>query len=103
MSALKPTGTYPLPAIKAAFSDPYDLEATDLAFTGAMGLGMNAGAIVNLVQGLTGRDFHRSVAAENNPDQMMDEYKPHTSDGVVYIKFSAHADGILYIVDLKRN
>ena len=93
---------YPLKAIKAAFSDPARLNRTMTAAGGAEDLGMDEQAVVDVVAGLTGRDFDKSMPSEINPAIWQDVYKPMVGGNELYLKFTRDAQGAYVLISFKK-
>jgi hypothetical protein len=94
---------YPLKAIKAAFCDAARLNRTMTAANGAEGLGMDEQAVVDVVAGLTGRDFDKSMPSGINPAIWQDVYKPIIDRRELYVKFTLDARGELLMISFKEN
>jgi hypothetical protein len=79
---------YPLNSIKAAFSDVTWMNRTMTAADGAEDLGMDEQAVVDVVIGLTVRDFDKSMPSDINPAIWQDVYKPVIDGQELYVKFT---------------
>ena len=94
---------YPLKAIKAAFSDVTRMNRTMTAADGAEELGMDEQAIVDVVAGLTGHDFDKSMPSDINPAIWQDVYKPVIDGRELYVKFTRDTRGELLLISFKEN
>ncbi len=94
---------YPLKAIKAAFADITRLNRTMTAAYGAEDLGMDEQAVVDVIGGLTARDFDKSMPSEINPAIWQDVYKPVIGGRELYVKFTLDAQGQLLLISFKEN
>jgi Motility quorum-sensing regulator, toxin of MqsA len=73
------------------------------AANGAEDLGMDEQAVVDVVAGLTGRDFDRSMPSDINPAIWQDVYKPIIDRRELYVKFTLDARGELLLISFKEN
>ena len=94
---------YPLKAIKAAFSDPARLNRTMTAASGAEDLGMDEQAVIDVIAGLTRRDFDKSMPSGVNPAILQDVYKPIIDGRELYVKFTLDTRGELLLISFKEN
>jgi hypothetical protein len=94
---------YPLKAIKAAFSDLTRMNRTMAAANGAEDLGMDEQAVVDVVAGLTGRDFDKSMPSDISPAIWQDVYKPIIDGRELYVKFTLDTRGELLLISFKEN
>ncbi len=94
---------YSLKAIKAAFSDVARMNRTMTAADGAEELGMDEQAIVDVVAGLTGHDFDKSMPSDINPAIWQDVYKPVIDGRELYVKFTRDTRGELLLISFKEN
>jgi motility quorum-sensing regulator/GCU-specific mRNA interferase toxin len=79
---------YPLRTIKAAFADSTHMNRTMSAANGADALGMNDQAVVDVIIGLSARDFEKSMPSEIDPMIWQDVYKPTIRGVELYVKFT---------------
>jgi hypothetical protein len=103
MPSRRQRAQYPLKAIKAAFAAVTRMNRTMTAATGAEELGMDEQAVVNVVAGLTVRDFDKSMRSEINPAIWQDDYKPVVDGRELYVKFTLDARGELLLISFKEN
>jgi Motility quorum-sensing regulator, toxin of MqsA len=94
---------YPLKDIKAAFCEAARLNRTMTAANGAEVLGMDEQTVVDLVAGLTGRDFDKSMPSDIEPAIWQDVYKPIIDHRELYVKFTLDARGELLLISFKEN
>ena len=94
---------YPLKTIKAAFADATRMNRTMTAADGAEELGMDEQAVVDVVAGLTGRDFDKSMPSDINPAIWQDVYKPIIEGQELYVKFTLDTQGELLLISFKEN
>jgi len=94
---------YPLKTIKAAFADVTRLNRTMTAADGAEELGMDEQEVVDVIAGLTGRDFDKSMPSDINPAIWQDVYKPIIEGRELYVKFTLDAQGELLLISFKEN
>ena len=94
---------YPLKAIKAAFSDAAQFNRTMTAANGAEDLGMDEQAVIDVIAGLTGRDFDKSMPSDINPAIWQDVYKPIIEGREMYVKFTLDTRGELLLISFKEN
>ena len=94
---------YPLKTIKTAFTEATRLNRTMTAADGAEELGMDEQAVVDVVAGLTGRDFDKSMRSEVNPAIWQDVYKPIIDGRELYVKFTLDSQGELLLISFKEN
>ncbi|MBA3810862.1 MAG: type II toxin-antitoxin system MqsR family toxin [Caulobacteraceae bacterium] len=79
--------THDLAAIKAAFATPATLHRTLVSARDAAALGMDAAAVVAVIQALRyPADFDKSATAHRNPRQWRDSYKPVVDRTTLYLK-----------------
>lgn len=93
----------PLKTIKAAFADATRLNRTMTAADGAEELGMDEQAVVDVVAGLTGRDFDKSMPSDINSAIWQDVYKPMIEGRELYVKFTLDTQGELLLISFKEN
>ncbi len=94
---------YPLKTIKAAFADVTRLNRTMTAADGAEELGMDEQEVVDVIAGLTGRDFDKSMPSDINPAIWQDVYKPIIDGRELYVKFTLDTQGELLLISFKEN
>jgi motility quorum-sensing regulator/GCU-specific mRNA interferase toxin len=73
------------------------------AADGAEALGMDELAVVDVIAGLTARDFDKSMPSEVNPAVWQDVYKPVIGDRALYVKFTLDARGELLLISFNEN
>ena len=88
--------------IKAAFADAARLNRTMSAVAGAEDLGMDEQAVVDVICGLTARDFEKSTPSDFDPAIWQDVYKPVIDGRELYVKFT-RAQGGLLLISFKEN
>jgi motility quorum-sensing regulator/GCU-specific mRNA interferase toxin len=59
---------------------------TGTATIGAEALGLDLNGVIDIVMGLTIKDFHKSMTSHNNHKIWQDVYRPTTHVGEVYLK-----------------
>ena len=79
---------YALTAVKMAFSDPALINRTMSAVEGAEDLGMDDYVVVEVIRGLTARDFDKSMPSDINLTVWQDVYKPVVEGRELYVKFT---------------
>jgi motility quorum-sensing regulator/GCU-specific mRNA interferase toxin len=94
---------YSLRAVKAAFADAARINRTMTAAEGAEDVGMDEHAVVDVIGGLTARDFDKSMPSEADPAVWQDVYKPVTRGRELYVKFTLDARGELLLFSFKEN
>jgi motility quorum-sensing regulator/GCU-specific mRNA interferase toxin len=94
---------YPLAAIKAAFADGHRLNRIIAAVYGAEDLGMDEQAVVDIIAGLAGADFEKSMPSDMNPAVWQDVFKPVVGGREYYVKFTLDARGDLLLISFKGN
>jgi motility quorum-sensing regulator / GCU-specific mRNA interferase toxin len=94
---------YPLKAIKAAFADVNRLNRTMTAVEGADDLGLDDQAVVDVIAGLTTRDFDKSMPSEVDPAIWQDVYKPVIEGRELYVKFTLDSQKQLLLISFKDN
>ena len=94
---------YPLKVIKAAFSEAARLNRSMTAANGAEDLGLDEQAVVDVIAGLKGRDFDKSMPSDINPAIWQDVYKPIIDRRELYVKFTLDARGELLLISFKEN
>jgi motility quorum-sensing regulator/GCU-specific mRNA interferase toxin len=94
---------YALKAVKAAFAAVGRMNRTMTAAAGAEELGMDDQAVVDVVAGLTIRDFDKSMRSEINPAIWQDVYKSIVDRRELYVKFTLDTRGELLLISFKEN
>ena len=94
---------YPLKTIKAVFADATRMNRTMTAADGADELGMDEQAVVDVLAGLVGRDFDKSMPSDINPAIWQDVYKPIIEGRELYVKFTLDTQGELLLISFKEN
>jgi hypothetical protein len=79
------------------------MNRTMTAAEGAENLGMDEQAVVDVVAGLTGRDFDKSMPSELDTAIWQDVYKPIVDGRELYVKFALDARGELLLISFKEN
>jgi motility quorum-sensing regulator/GCU-specific mRNA interferase toxin len=64
---------------------------------------MDDQAVVDVVAGLTIRDFDKSMRSEINPAIWQDVYKPIVDGRELYVKFTLDTRGELLLISFKEN
>jgi motility quorum-sensing regulator/GCU-specific mRNA interferase toxin len=72
---------YPLAHIKAAFADAGSLNRSFVSKQGADDLDMDDNAVVTVIQGLSQRDFEKSMTSMADHRVWQDVYKPSVGGG----------------------
>lgn len=83
-----------LPAIRALIAAGR-IRATFSALSGAAGLDLDFEGMVEVVKGLTARDFHRSMTTHADHRVWQDVYRPMTAVGQVYLKLTVIDDVLI--------
>ncbi len=73
------------------------------AADGAEALGMDEHAVVDVIAGLTARDFDKSMPSEVDPAIWQDVYKPVIGGRELYVKFTLDSRGELLLISFKEN
>jgi motility quorum-sensing regulator / GCU-specific mRNA interferase toxin len=94
---------YPLKTIKAAFADATRMNRTMSAAHGGEDLGMDEQPVVDVIAGLTARDFDKSMPSDINPAIWQDVYKPAIEGRGLYVKFTLDMRGELLLIGFKEN
>lgn len=99
----KQKATHPLTAIKAAFANPAVLNRTKVALRDALALGMDAQAVVAVIQALEyPADFDKSATAHHNPRQWHDSYITTVGGKTLYLKFTTDDQGQYLLTSFKE-
>jgi len=94
---------FPLKTIKEAFAEAAGMNRTMTAANGAEDLGMDEVAVVDIIAGLTARDFDKSMPSDINPTIWQDVYKPSIGGRELYVKFTLDSKGELLLISFKEN
>jgi len=73
------------------------------AAEGAEDLGMDERAVVDVIAGLTTRDFEKSMRSNVDRRNCQDVYKPIVDRRELYVKFTLDAEGELLLISFKGN
>ena len=99
----KRRSTHDLAAIKAAFATTAGLNRTKVSTRYAAALGMDAAAVVAVIQALQyPADFDKSATAHHNPQQWHDSYKPVVDQRTLYLKFTLDNEGKFLLTSFKE-
>ena len=99
----KGRSTHDLAAIKAAFASPATLNRTLVSARDAASLGMDAAAVVAVIQALEyPADFDKSATAHHNHRQWHDSYKPIVDGVALYLKFTVDDEGKFLLSSFKE-
>lgn len=82
--------TYDLEAFKQAFSSEDKLNVTMTALQTATSLGYGRTEIVETIQTMQPRHFHKSMTSNADSRVWQDVYYVPSSAGVLYVKFTAN-------------
>jgi motility quorum-sensing regulator/GCU-specific mRNA interferase toxin len=94
---------YPLRTVKAAFADATRMNRTMTAAEGAEDLGVDEQTVIDVIAGLTARDFDKSMPSEIDPAIWQDVYKPVVGGRELYVKFTRDTRGRLLLISFKEN
>jgi hypothetical protein len=95
--------THDLAAIKAALASPPTLNRTKVATRDASAIGMDAAAVVAVIQALRyPADFDKSATAHHSPQQWHDSYKPIVDQRTFYLKFTIDDEGKFLLTSFKE-
>jgi hypothetical protein len=76
---------------------------TKVAARDASALGMDAAAVVAVIQALQyPADFDKSATAHHNPQQWHDSYKPVVDQRTLYLKFTVDDEGKFLLTSFKE-
>jgi motility quorum-sensing regulator / GCU-specific mRNA interferase toxin len=100
MEKLKPH--YVLADIKTAFSDVTRLNRSFVSKQGADELGMDDEAVVAVIQGLSQRDFDKSMTSVADHRVWQDVYKPRVGGRTLYVKFTVDARHAPFLISFKE-
>ncbi|MDR3423903.1 MAG: type II toxin-antitoxin system MqsR family toxin [Alphaproteobacteria bacterium] len=99
----KRKSTHRLDAIKAAMKSPATLRRTMVSARDAGALGMDAAAVIGVIQALRyPADFDKSATAHRNAKQWHDSYKPKVGRRTLYLKFTTDEDGAFLLTSFKE-
>lgn len=87
--AEKKRPTYSLESFKEAFSRKEDLQVTTTALKTAASIGFGRSEIVATVQTMEYGHFYKSMTAHGNSRLWQDVYYVPSSQGTLYVKFTA--------------
>jgi len=59
--------------------------------------------VVDVIAGLTGRDFDKSMPSDINPAIWQDVYKPIIEGRELYVKLTLDTQGELLLISFKEN
>jgi len=95
--------THDLAAIKAAFASAATLNRTKVATRDSSALGMDAEAVVAVIQALRyPMDFDKSATSHQDPQQWHDSYKPVLGRRTLYLKFTVDDEGRYLLTSFKE-
>ena len=95
--------THDLAAIKAALASPATLNRTLVSARDAAALGIDAAAVVAVIQALQyPADFDKSATAHHDPRQWHDSYKPVVNGATLYLKFTLDDEGKFLLTSFKE-
>ena len=83
-----------LPRVKALLLEGR-VRSTFTALSGAAALGMDFDAMLDVVRGLTTKDFYKSMTTHADHTLWQDVYRPATSLGEVYLKLTVIDDVLI--------
>jgi motility quorum-sensing regulator / GCU-specific mRNA interferase toxin len=93
---------YPLAHIKAAFADAGSLNRSFVSKQGADELNMDDNAMVTVIQGLSRRDFEKSMTSMADHRVWQDVYKPSVGGRTIYVKFTLDAQQAPLLISFKE-
>lgn len=79
------------------------MNRTMTAADGAENLGLDEQEVVDIIAGLTPRDFDKSMPSEINPAVGQDVYKPIIGGRELYVKFTTDTRGELLLISFEEN
>lgn len=95
--------THDLTAIKRSFASVATLNRTKVAARDAAALGIDAAAVVAVIQALRyPADFDKSATAHHDPRQWHDSYKPVVGGRTLYLKFTVDDRGKFLLTSFKE-
>jgi motility quorum-sensing regulator / GCU-specific mRNA interferase toxin len=90
-------------ASATAFADVRRLNRTMTAALEAEDLGMDEQGVVDVIAGLSGSDFDKSMTSELDPSVWQDVYKPILARRELYVKFTVDTRSELLPISFKDN
>jgi motility quorum-sensing regulator/GCU-specific mRNA interferase toxin len=93
---------YALDIIKAAFADAGSLNRSFVSKQGADELDMDDSAVVAVIQGLSQRDFDKSMTSIVDHRVWQDVYKPSVGARTIYVKFTLDAQQAPLLISFKE-
>ena len=93
---------YALDTIKAAFADAGSLNRSFVSKQGADELDMDDSAVVAVIQGLSQRDFDKSMTSLADHRVWQDVYKPRVGGRTIYVKFTLDAQQAPLLISFKE-
>jgi motility quorum-sensing regulator / GCU-specific mRNA interferase toxin len=93
---------YALDTIKATFADAASLNRTFVSKQGADELDMDDYAVVAVIQGLSPRDFDKSMTSLADHRVWQDVYKPSVGGRTIYVKFTLDARQAPLLISFKE-
>ncbi|MEO8926509.1 MAG: type II toxin-antitoxin system MqsR family toxin [Caulobacteraceae bacterium] len=95
--------THDLVAIKVALVSVATLNRTLVSARDAAALGIDAAAVVTVIQALRyPADFDKSATAHWDPRRWHDSYKPTVNGRVLYLKFTVDDEGKFLLTSFKE-
>jgi len=94
--------SYDLAAVKAAFATPERLAITVSAFRDATSLGFGRAAIVDAVQALEHRHFHKSMTTLRDHTVWQDVYHLPRNGLLLHVKFQADVITEIRVMSFKE-
>jgi motility quorum-sensing regulator/GCU-specific mRNA interferase toxin len=91
-----------LATIKAAFADTASLNRSFVSKQGADELDMDDTAVVAVIQGLSPRDFDKSMTSMADHRVWQDVYKPSVGERTIYVKFTLDAQQAPFLISFKE-
>ena len=93
---------YPLGEIQAALADVKKLNRSFVSKQGADELGMDDEAVVAVIQGLSHKDFEKSMTSMADHKVWQDVYKPRIGGRTLYVKFTLDARQAPLLISFKE-
>ena len=100
MESLKPH--YKLKDIKTAFKSVRTLNRTRSSVQGARALGFSDADVIEVVQRLEAKDFHKSMTSHLKTTVWQDVYHTVWKDKSLYVKFTTDTAGDLLLISFKE-
>ena len=94
--------TYDLEAFKAAFSASDRLNMTGTALRSAAALGFDRNDIIDTIQTMQRRHFHKSMTSYVDHRVWQDVYHVPSDIGVLYVKFTADVVAEFLLLSFKE-